>query len=81
MSIFVLLTMLLLSAGLFAQTPAQKQQIQQQSNLSKLNQLQKENLQKAQLQKKNATKAAQENGWQTQIMSRDGYSTESSFRW
>ncbi len=74
MSIFVLLTMLLLSAGLFAQTPAQKQQIQQQTNITKLNQLQKENLQKAQLQKKIATKAAQENGWQTQIMSRDGYS-------
>ncbi len=76
MSIVVFTTMLLVSAGLFAQTPAQRAAMAQESNLSKLNQLQTEAADKAAFQKKQALAAARLNGWQIKMTNQDGSFSE-----
>ncbi|MFD2186894.1 S8 family serine peptidase [Aquimarina celericrescens] len=76
MAIFVFFTMLLLSAGLFAQTPAEKAAIGRQSNVEKLNQLQADFSQKAAIDKKKAVQAARLNGWQTEFKAKDGSYSE-----
>ncbi|WP_299894094.1 S8 family serine peptidase [uncultured Aquimarina sp.] len=65
-------TMFLLSAGAFAQTPAQKSKIMQSSNLSELNKLQVQNAEKAAIQKKEAIQAAKQNGWPVQTTLKNG---------
>ncbi|MHA7055643.1 fibronectin type III domain-containing protein [Aquimarina sp. M1] len=69
-------TMLLLSAGVFAQSAAQKSKIIQNSNLYKLNQLQEQSAKKAVIQKKEAIQAAQKNGWPIKTTLKDGTFSE-----
>ena len=76
MGVFVFSTMLLASAGISAQTAPQKAKIQNQSNVSKLNQLQVEAADKATLQKKVAIQTAQRNGWQVKMTNTDGSFSE-----
>ncbi len=71
--IFVFFAMLLLSAGLFAQTPQQISKMAQQSNLSKLNQLQADYTKMAAQEKEKAYAAAKANGWQTKIKTENNY--------
>ncbi|WP_298314471.1 S8 family serine peptidase [uncultured Aquimarina sp.] len=65
-------SMFLLSTGVFAQTPEQKNQIRQNSNVTVLNQLQVQNAKKAALQKKEAVEAAKKNGWPITTTLKDG---------
>ncbi|WP_298542226.1 S8 family serine peptidase [uncultured Aquimarina sp.] len=69
-------TMFLLSATMLAQSPAQKSQIMQNSNVSKLNQLQVQNAEKAATQKKAAIQAAKKNGWPIKTRLKDGTFSE-----
>ncbi len=73
LSVLVLSTMLLLSAGISAQTAQEKRQIASKSNVTQLKQLQQEYSKKAALQKKKAVQLAKKNGWQLTIQTRDGY--------
>ncbi|GAA4279338.1 hypothetical protein GCM10022259_40630 [Aquimarina mytili] len=68
--------MLLISAGLFAQTPVQRAAMAQKSNLTKLNQLQTETAQKSAFQKKEALAIAKRNGWQVRTIHEDGSVSE-----
>ncbi|WP_027394297.1 fibronectin type III domain-containing protein [Aquimarina latercula] len=68
--------MILLSAGAFAQDKAQRSKIMSKSNLSKLNQLQAENAEKAAIQKKEAIQAAKQNGWPIKTTLKDGTFSE-----
>ncbi|WP_241507192.1 GEVED domain-containing protein [Aquimarina sediminis] len=74
MSTFAFITMVLLSSGLYAQNVQQKQKISQQSNLTKLNQLQSVYANKAALQKQEAIQAAKQNGWSVKMNSNGNYS-------
>jgi len=69
-------TMVLLSAGAFAQNKAQQAEIMSKSNLSKLNQLQVQNAEKAAIQKKEAIQAAKQNGWPIRTTLEDGTFSE-----
>ncbi len=71
-SVLVFFTMLLLTAGLFAQTPAQRQAISNESNLVKLGQLQQASAKKEALNKKLVAKAAQKSGLQLKVTNPDG---------
>ncbi|GAA4275133.1 hypothetical protein GCM10022258_44290 [Aquimarina gracilis] len=64
--------MLLLSAGIYAQTPEQIGKMTQENNQAKLNQLQADFSQKAVLDKKQAVQAAKLYGWETKIQAKDG---------
>ncbi|WP_299258796.1 S8 family serine peptidase [uncultured Aquimarina sp.] len=65
-------TMFLLSTAAFAQTETAKLKIRSESNISKLNQLQAQNTEKAALLKKEAIQAAKQNGWPITTTLKDG---------
>ncbi|MCK8523131.1 S8 family serine peptidase [Aquimarina sp. D1M17] len=76
LSVIAFFTMLLVSAGLFAQTTADKAKMAQQTNLAKLNQLQADFSQKAALDKKKAVQMAQLDGRPTKIQAKNGSYSE-----
>ncbi|WP_299433608.1 fibronectin type III domain-containing protein [uncultured Aquimarina sp.] len=65
-------TMFLLSTGVFAQSKEARSEIRSKSNISKLNQLQVQNTEKAVTLKKAAIQAAQRNGWPVKTTLEDG---------
>ncbi|WP_205410269.1 S8 family serine peptidase [Aquimarina longa] len=71
-SILLMYVMVFISGGLFAQTPVQRTQIMQESNLVKLNQLQETLEKKINFQKETAMQAAKENGWEVIIETANG---------
>ncbi|WP_438710505.1 GEVED domain-containing protein [Aquimarina muelleri] len=68
----IISAMVFLSGGIYAQTPQQKAQILQQSNLSELNQLQTTFTNQAKLQKEEAIQIAKRNGWQVKMNTANG---------
>ncbi len=73
LSIFVFSTIVLLTSTVSAQTADQALKIVQESNVTKLTELQKSYAKKAALDKKAAQKAAKENGWQVTVKTKDGF--------
>lgn len=74
--ILVLITMVLFTNEISAQTADQKSKIAQQSNLAKLGQLEQSYARKAALEKKEAIQIANKNGWQIKMTNEDGSFSE-----
>ncbi len=76
LNLLVFSSLFLLSTGVFAQTKEAKDQIRSKSNISKLQQLQQQNAEKAAIQKKEAIQAANRNGWPITTRLKDGTFSE-----
>ncbi|RZS99127.1 S8 family serine peptidase [Aquimarina brevivitae] len=72
----ILSLLFLFSFGAFAQSPAQKQQIIQKTNVTKLSQFQAEIAKQVASEKQAALAAAQRNGWQVKMNNADGSFSE-----